>query len=580
KSVAHAFVEHPLGAIVEYPQTGDAPDQSIAHIFNIDPTTFHSSQHPKANFQYSLGNVHGSRDVSKCLMLRDGQGQPVSCSNLKTSCKWLKICSARPHDTTIHHFTNILEVSSLIIATTTAAKSVNDAEKEVFQKTFAFFIALNQHGCTFDAELNSDTSENGDVTDITDNSVDDTEHGLTPDHRAHLLIWNIQECDTQYLRALLEDDRHTILEREDLAKSRGYGPLIPCNYVTSPSSQRQLYGKLKQGVLQKWGHNCSAKYDIFTPHDLHACPRILVVCRNPHSHPPPAPVKTPPGLVNLFYGLLALMKWKLADATPCRIFLDTAFIEGLHDALAWDSTLHGRDATLQDLHPSLANLDHVRRLITTFRNEKYPSGTGFEGAHLLANEHASLPPKQCYVHCAEVHPIERGKELKLVICMTTKMSQHLLQAKHLSIDTSFKRAQGWQEFEIESWDVDHMRSVVGARAFTTSQTAKAHVILFQRIFEIASTNTGLPIMFHHIHGTGFKTIIADSHKGQGLGLGMYCVQLCHSVTAQCIYEPHCRICDLNPYDHLQHFFIFVLRTTREMSSRCAPTCHRMFFLQC
>ncbi|KAG1825588.1 uncharacterized protein BJ212DRAFT_1474984 [Suillus subaureus] len=181
KSTAHASIEHPLGAIVEYPQTGDAPDQSIAHIFNINPSTFHSSQHPKANFQYSLGDVHGGCDVSKCLMLRDGQGQPVSCSNLKTYCKGLKICSARPHDTTTHHFTNILEVSSLIIATTTAAKSVNNAEKEVFQKTFAFFVALNQHGCTFDAELNSDTSENHDVTDITNDTADDTEDGLTPD---------------------------------------------------------------------------------------------------------------------------------------------------------------------------------------------------------------------------------------------------------------------------------------------------------------------------------------------------------------------------------------------------------------
>ncbi|KAG1801282.1 uncharacterized protein BJ212DRAFT_1286563, partial [Suillus subaureus] len=352
---------------------------------------------------------------------------------------------------------------------------------------------------------------------------------------------------------------------------------------------RQPDGKLKQGTLQKWRHNCSAKYNIFTPHDLHACPRILIVCRNPHSHPPPAPVKTPPGLVNVVHGLLALMKWKLADATPRQIFLDTTFVEGLHHALAWDLTSCGRDAILQDLHPSLANLDHVQRLITTLQNKKYPSGTGFEGACLLANEHASLPPEQCYVHCAEVHPIEHGKELKLVICMTTKMSQHLLQAKHLSIDTSFKHAQGWQEFEIESWDVDHIclycgntysshyLAVVGARAFTMSQTAKAHVILFQHIFEIASADTGLPIMFHHIHGTGFETVIADSHKGQGLSLGMYCVQLCCSVTAQCIYEPHHHICDLNPYDHLRCFFhTCVAHYKRNILSLCTHVSQDIF----
>jgi hypothetical protein len=72
------------------------------------------------------------------------------------------------------------------------------------------------------------------------------------------------------------------------------------------------------------------------------------------------------------------MKWKLADATPRRIYLDTAFMEGLHQALDWNFPV-GRDATLQDLHPSLANLDHVRRLINTLRSMMYPSGTGFEG---------------------------------------------------------------------------------------------------------------------------------------------------------------------------------------------------------
>lgn len=59
--------------------------------------------------------------------------------------------------------------------------------------------------------------------------------------------------------------------------------------------------------------------------------------------------------------------------------------------------------------------------------------------------------------------------------------------------------------------------MVGARAFTTSQSAKAHLILFQRIFEIAAADTGLSVSFNHIHGCGFETVIADSHKGQGLG---------------------------------------------------------------
>jgi hypothetical protein len=72
------------------------------------------------------------------------------------------------------------------------------------------------------------------------------------------------------------------------------------------------------------------------------------------------------------------MKWKLTDATPRRIYLDTAFVEGLHQVLDWKFP-GGRDAMLQDLHPSFANLDHVRCLINVMRSTTYPSGTGFEG---------------------------------------------------------------------------------------------------------------------------------------------------------------------------------------------------------
>ena len=83
------------------------------------------------------------------------------------------------------------------------------------------------------------------------------------------------------------------------------------------------------------------------------------------------------------------MKWKLADATPQHIFLDTAFVEGLQRALGWDRIAKGREATLADLHPSLANLDHVRRLINKLQAQQYPHGTGFEGPYLICSNDVS-----------------------------------------------------------------------------------------------------------------------------------------------------------------------------------------------
>jgi len=86
-SVVHAIVHHPPGAIMEYPQTGSLDGESIAHIFTVDPTNF---DHPKASFQYSLGDNHGGRSGVLCGLLRDTSGKPIKCNKLRTSCKCLQ----------------------------------------------------------------------------------------------------------------------------------------------------------------------------------------------------------------------------------------------------------------------------------------------------------------------------------------------------------------------------------------------------------------------------------------------------------------------------------------------------------
>lgn len=238
---------------------------------------------------------------------------------------------------------------------------------------------------------------------------------------------------------------------------------------------------MARGTLHSWPIPCKTKFDIYTPNDLAACPQVLVICSNIHSHPPPALVKTPEAIQVIFYKLLLTLGWKLADATPRRILLDSAFIQALRAQLDWKES---RNPTLSDLHPSLGNSDHAWCLINSLRFDEFPSGTGFEGAIHLATKHDLLPVNERYVRCVETHQlptqsVTSTSSLRLVICMTQRMSWHLMQAKRLSIDTSFKRVHGWQEFEFESWDIAHMKSVIGARAFTTSQSAQAHFILFQ-----------------------------------------------------------------------------------------------------
>jgi hypothetical protein len=159
------------------------------------------------------------------------------------------------------------------------------------------------------------------------------------------------------------------------------------------------------------------------------------------------------------------------------------------------------------------------------------------GAKRLISEHEQLPSDHRYLRCVEQHDLPSDNEFRLIVCMTSRMSLLLVQAKRISIDTSFKHVRGWQKFEIEGWDTSHQRcefksffvycfccksnsmiAMVFMRAFTTSQSADAHVILFRRIFSIAEQDTGVPVKFFHIHDMGIESVIADGHRGQALGI--------------------------------------------------------------
>ncbi|KAF8126785.1 hypothetical protein EV363DRAFT_1298507 [Boletus edulis] len=577
KQAADAIVYHPPGAIVEYPQTGSVNEQAVAHVFPVDPAGF---VHPKASFQYSLGDNHGGRPGVMCSLLRDDAGNPIICNRLKTSCRGLKVCSARSReaDSSAHSHTDRFHVGGLI---SPRSSHVDTAKAEIFTKTLALFCALQEHGCSSSVAIEyANPAGRGIYSDDSEPESDDEnggnplppgasslvqhlsqsrrsrsdgnqtcngalllrrdrfhQHYISCQHqrrgdRSHLLLRNLQEYDIDYLRALLENDMNTVAIHENAALQGGYGPRVPCTFVASPSEQKQRCpfwhryadGTLARGTLTQWGTKCLSTYHIYVPQDLSICPRVVVVCRSPHNHSPPAPVNTPPPLVDILDKLLSDMGWRLADATPRRVMLDSGFVRGLRAVLGWELELN---PSLPDLHPSLANLDHLRRLIMRVRLLKFPDGTGFEAVRLLVSN--SIEDVGRYVRCAETHLLSTGKEFQLVICMSASMSLRLMHATRISIDTSFKRVHGWQEFEIETWDNYHMRSIVSTRAFTTSQSAEAHFILFSRIFAIAKSDTGLSVKFHHIDGNGIQSVVADGHKGQGLGKSwnVLCLTMCY-----------------------------------------------------
>lgn len=66
---------------------------------------------------------------------------------------------------------------------------------------------------------------------------------------------------------------------------------------------------------------CNSKFRVFEPiEDFRlACPRILVVCCSPHTHPIPIPSKTPPSIRNEIFTLLESLEQDLPDLTPRRL---------------------------------------------------------------------------------------------------------------------------------------------------------------------------------------------------------------------------------------------------------------------
>lgn len=122
---------------------------------------------------------------------------------------------------------------------------------------------------------------------------------------------------------------------------------------------------------------------MYIPEDLEMCPKVLMVCRNPHNHTPPPRTKTPRVILDIFINKLRRLGWKLADTTPRRLERDDQFVEDLKHTLRWSHPAHPsgpqRKPLLSDLHPSMQNLDKVQYIIDEVIQKEYPDGTDWKG---------------------------------------------------------------------------------------------------------------------------------------------------------------------------------------------------------
>ncbi|KIJ35226.1 hypothetical protein M422DRAFT_262607 [Sphaerobolus stellatus SS14] len=597
-TVAVGISTYPLNVVVEYLETSV---KGIAHQFQVNPEP-DKFLHPKENLQYSLGGTHGMSNRVQCRMLpsNTGSGQ-VPCKVLRTQCLSIKYCEF--YDATSTSDASILQSTS------------HEAECEDFLKTLALFAVLQEKGCCFsDTDtLSMELDDSGDFSeDIIDgvryHDVRSPERGslckgeiglyynsngapflacknFSAYHRAHFHLRRLDEYDIEYLTALFRNDITEVARHETNAKDLGYGPLIPCTFVASCREQKQLCinlhrdfaGRLRRGELLL-KEECPVRFIMYQPWDLANCPYVLIYSQGDHNHSDPRPTKTPLAIRQPLEQWLQSLDWQLADATPRRILLNPEFMGNLRDFL---NGKHAYNPSLSALHPSLENKDHVQRFILELRHLIYPNGTGFEGVKCLAKQHEMLPKEEQYLRFAGTVQIPRERPFHLVICMSAAMSRLLVKARRISIDTSFKRAVGWEEFEIETWDDIKMHSVTCSRVFISSQSAEAHQILFSKIFEIANADTAEKVCFRYIHGQGIETVVADAHKGQALGLAKVCVNMCHHVTRNCHYhsdDSDCKLNQMSLIQHLAHFFIQCInhyeRKIKNLGDKISVECRR------
>ena len=69
----------------------------------------------------------------------------------------------------------------------------------------------------------------------------------------------------------------------------------------------------------------------------------------------------------------------------------------------------------------------------------------------LKVQHDTLSMEYQYVRLVEEVELSTKESIRIVICMSPIMSHYLMNAKRLTIDTSFKRVQQCEEFEMETW---------------------------------------------------------------------------------------------------------------------------------
>ncbi|KAJ7059864.1 hypothetical protein C8F01DRAFT_1253960 [Mycena amicta] len=585
RTTLSVLYEHPIGAVVEYPETSASPNEPVGHLFHMDLKNWSC---PSLDIAYSRGEPNG-QSKQDCDLLLDRAGNRVRCIMKSSTCQGIKICPNIDESTVTysepHTKATRQDILERLKRDAEERARYSSPSRDVFERTQALLSAVRRTGCRRPKVEDTKLSEIEQlIREQHEQYLSIAQRGYSPSEeicRGRIIFKDgsveggkacIQcehyDADTnkdhfhdtsvgngsynlQYIEAVLweDEDKYTRIELEMLA--RECGPLLPsCSTVANCTSQkstcaydhRDESGALTQPLLQRV--ECLSRYRVYEPveEDRDACPFILLVAIGPHRHIPPLPLRTPAKIRRQFLELAEELREDLPDITA-RGFMRHPIVKNFLRVKFPELSA----PTLSDWHISLANRSHLESYLKIAIDTHYPFQTGWRGVKLLMAREEDQPvdKQQRYIRrmlvksTSPAHEEEetsdslqpkKVEDLRVVVCMTPQASRRLLNVgQYLQCDIGFKRIVDYYEFELACMDREANTSAIFARVYVNQQSAQAHFLVFKTIHEIVLQDTGDVLEWQHIHGSDDEkswegrilSVTVDQHRGQALGLGLY-----------------------------------------------------------
>ncbi|KIJ53133.1 hypothetical protein M422DRAFT_42920 [Sphaerobolus stellatus SS14] len=348
----------------------------------------------------------------------------------------------------------------------------------ILQRTFAYLNVLHLRGCGFPLQEETLLS------------------AAEEEDKKHFIDYEVSngQLSGAYIEAYFSNDEDEMQTIDEAASDYGFGPLAPCMTVENSSSQ-QLYcpadhrdeeGSLTTLQLERTFCNSHLLLYIPTEDFISVCPYILV---------------TPPIIKEQVLDMVRHMDLDIADVTPRRMMQHPAVYTRIRE-LCPDM----ENPTLIDIHPSLANKDHLRVYVNQIKSDIYPEGTDWNGV------------------------------------------------RHYKSDIAFSRLTNYMEFELGGWDSE--TQVIFRKIHQIVKQDTGQGLQWRHLHSETLQN---PV--------GIFSFLMDQHLGQAqaisyafpftlLGLGLYLQELAQSPELRLkrdLHQPHKVLGDLTEYEHLQQF---------------------------